>query len=600
MTAHAETGFRLYTLRSWWASVGPQRLALVAVGVLSVIAQAPLALVPYFMGRLVAEATADPMEPGQVIGAAWWTVGMGMIHVPLWLAMELAYRHWVVSATARYEGHLFRHVIGAPYEYFVSRASGKIAASVTMCADRVRMVGDRIYFGYLGFLVQITGAVAVMLTANWQSAVIYAVGVAAMVVVGQKMVGRVIVTRAQEQDVRAVKNGAIIDSITGFTAVKSFGAQSREARAVDDRIDDAVKATQQAFMAGMYFWHAMGLMVRGVIWPALVGVNVWLLLTDRIDVGQTVTAIAAGLIFTESVWEMIGILVEFIAMNAEMDEAHLDLVGAELLQPQQGNELRRGSGVQGGWVSGGQGVGVVVDGVWFAYPDKPDEVVLRDVSLSVGVGEKVGLVGFSGSGKSTLVKLLLGFYEPARGVVGAQVGAQRVPLSSLVSYVPQDPVMFNRTVGENIAYAVDGVVSKDQMRQAAQVAHAQGFIERLAQGFDTMVGDRGVKLSGGQRQRVAIARAVLSQKPVLVLDEATSALDSESEGFVQEALEGAWQGRTVIAIAHRLSTLQSMDRIVVMDAGQVIEEGSHEELVNAGGVYERLWLKQSGGFLKGR
>lgn len=274
-----------------------------------------------------------PMDSDRVVAAALWAVGMGFIHIPTWLGMELAFRRWVLPATTLYEGHLFGAVIRSPYEFFVSRATGKVAANVTMCADRVRMVGERIYFGYLGYVVQIVGAVAVMVTANWQSAVIYVAGITLLVLVGRKLVHRVIEARAVEQDVRAAKSGVVIDAVTGFTAVKSFHTEWRETRMVKERLGDVVAAAQDALLKGMQFWHTLGALVRMVIWPALVGVNVWLLVGGQIGVGEAVTAITAGMIFTESVWGMIGVLVQFIALNAEMDEAHTDVVGERVVSP---------------------------------------------------------------------------------------------------------------------------------------------------------------------------------------------------------------------------------------------------------------------------
>lgn len=202
----------------------------------------------------------------------------------------------------------------------------------------------------------------------------------------------------------------------------------------------------------------------------------------------------------------------------------------------------------------------------------------------------MGIVGKSGSGKTTLIKLLLGYYP----VLPAEISVDHQPID-LISYVPQDTSLFHRTIRENIAYGAGGSPSDEAIEQAARRAHAHEFIAQTADQYDAVVGERGLKLSMGQRQRIAIARAFLDDKPLLILGEATSALDSESELLVQRALEDLWEGKTVIAIAHRLSTLRHMDRIVVMNEGRIVEQGTHDQLITQKGHYYRLWQHQSGG-----
>jgi ATP-binding cassette subfamily B protein len=222
------------------------------------------------------------------------------------------------------------------------------------------------------------------------------------------------------------------------------------------------------------------------------------------------------------------------------------------------------------------------------------------LDLRIGDGERVGLVGRSGGGKTSIIRLLLRLMDIDGGRI--MVGGQDISrltqsnLRSLIAYVPQDPVMFHRTLGENIAFGSPGATMA-QVEAAAEAANVLEFVDVLPEGFDTLVGERGVKLSGGQRQRVAIARAILRDAPILLLDEATSALDSESEAQIQEALWTMMEGRTAIAVAHRLSTVAGMHRLVVLDHGRVIEMGTHAELLERGGEYAQLWQRQAGGFL---
>ncbi len=239
----------------------------------------------------------------------------------------------------------------------------------------------------------------------------------------------------------------------------------------------------------------------------------------------------------------------------------------------------------------------------FRYLDAAEgDYVFSDLDLHVPAGQRIGLVGRSGSGKTTLTKLLLRLSDVQEGRVlvdGQDISrCTQQSLRRQIAYVPQEALLFHRSIGENIAYGKpDATV--EEIRDAAAQANALEFIDRLPAGLDTMVGERGVKLSGGQRQRIAIARAILADAPILVLDEATSALDSESEAAVQGALENLMRGRTAIVVAHRLSTVASLDRIVVLDGGEIVEDGTHAELSQAGGVYEGLWDRQSGAFLEG-
>jgi ATP-binding cassette subfamily B protein len=234
---------------------------------------------------------------------------------------------------------------------------------------------------------------------------------------------------------------------------------------------------------------------------------------------------------------------------------------------------------------------VTFDNVSFTYPLRPDDCALHNVSFKVRPGERVAIVGPSGSGKSTIFNLILRFYDAQRGAVLVdRVPVEEADLTVLrkrISLVSQDTVIFAETVIDNIRYGSPDATD-EQVREAAEAALASSFIEQLPQGYDTLLGERGVMLSGGQRQRIAIARAILKGAPILLLDEATSALDQESEKLVQEALERVMHGRTTLVIAHRLATIINADRILVIDGGLLVEEGTHASLINAGGVYSRL------------
>lgn len=244
---------------------------------------------------------------------------------------------------------------------------------------------------------------------------------------------------------------------------------------------------------------------------------------------------------------------------------------------------------------------IKISGVTYKYKESGAVAVFNNLDLTIPAGQRVGIVGKSGGGKTTLTNMLLRNMDPDSGVI--EIDGQDIAtvtqdsLRESIAYVPQDPAMFHRSLRDNIAYGKPGA-SQEQIEQAAKHANALDFINQTTEGLDTIVGERGVKLSGGQRQRVAIARAFLKDAPILILDEATSALDSESEHLVQQSLETLMRGRTCLVVAHRLSTISKLDRIIVLENGEIIEDGTHEELLTNDNLYAKLWKRQSGGFIE--
>jgi len=307
----------------------------------------------------------------------------------------------------------------------------------------------------------------------------------------------------------------------------------------------------------------------------------------QLTIGALATLLSTVLLFSNTIWQSVWFVSQLGQQLARIDEAYVYLLGEAgtmdaTLLPANTPKFK---------------YALEITNLNFAYPDKPDRMVLHDISLTVKHGEKIGIVGHSGSGKTTLTKLLLDFYPAPEGAVtidGKPVTGRE--FAKLVSFVPQDTALFHRSIADNIAYG-STTTSLVKIKDAAKQACADEFIETMPEGYDTFIGERGTKLSGGQRQRIAIARAILQNRPILILDEATSALDSESEAKIQEALDTLWQGKTVLAVAHRLSTLHHMDRIIVMEHGRIVEDGSHAELTKLGGIYANLWKHQSGGFI---
>ena len=386
-------------------------------------------------------------------------------------------------------------------------------------------------------------------------------------------------------------SGVLSDAVTNILAVKTYGREDFE-RGLFDAANTEAMETERVSMNAM--------MRRGAMTSTLITV-IMFVTSIFVAGGNAWFGISAGtlvMMFTYT-YQLTMRFNYFNSMLARMNRAVGD--AAEMTRILDEPRLVEDA-PDAAELAVGEGA-IDFEHLSFRYLDAAEgDYVFRDLDLHVPAGQRIGLVGRSGSGKTTLTKLLLRLSDVQEGRVlvdGQDISrCTQQSLRRQIAYVPQEALLFHRSIGENIAYGKpDATV--EEIRDAAAQANALEFIDRLPAGLDTMVGERGVKLSGGQRQRIAIARAILADAPILVLDEATSALDSESEAAVQGALENLMRGRTAIVVAHRLSTVASLDRIVVLDGGEIVEDGTHAELSQAGGVYEGLWDRQSGAFLEG-
>lgn len=384
-------------------------------------------------------------------------------------------------------------------------------------------------------------------------------------------------------------SGELADSVANILAVKTYGREDYERGLFDVANHEVVRRENTRMKASLtrgIITSAVAVIIMSIVSVFIAGGNPWF--------GITPGTLILMFTYTYSVTNQFNFISRSLqrlnrafgdasGMTQVLDEPRLvdDVPNASQLEVTQGN--------------------IDFEHISFHYTDGNVETqVFDDFNLHIPAGQRVGLVGVSGAGKTTLTKLLLRLSDIQEGhiLVDGQDISQctQQSLRRQIAYVPQESVLFHRTVAENIAYGKPDATD-DEICEAAVQANALEFIERLPQGFKTITGERGVKLSGGQRQRVVIARALLADCPILVLDEATSALDSESEHLVQEALGRLMHGRTSIVVAHRLSTVASLDRIVVIENGKIVEDGTHEELINAGGVYQSLWLRQTGAYL---
>lgn len=386
-----------------------------------------------------------------------------------------------------------------------------------------------------------------------------------------------------------VMAGHVADVISNMDAVQAFAHHKYELKRHNQNVNDYMKKMIRS-------WDYQNLRIDLAISPIYVMINVAGLalavsLSHNISTLTTIfVTFSYYALVTRILWEFNHTYRNLETAIAEAAQFTEILLEPPLIQdPPQPKPFNVSKGA------------IEFKNVHFTYNHKAGASLFANLNLSIQPGEKVALVGHSGGGKTTITKLLLRFVDVTDGTLSIDhqniIESRLEDVRKAIAYVPQEPVMFHRTIRDNIRYG-NLAANDDAVVAAAKKANAHEFIMQLPDGYETLVGERGVKLSGGQRQRVAIARAIIKDAPILVLDEATSALDSESEKLIQAALWKLMESRTAVVIAHRLSTIQKMDRIVVLEAGKIVEEGTHQELLDSHGIYAQLWLHQSGGFLK--
>jgi ATP-binding cassette subfamily B protein len=582
-----------FSIKSFLTFIGRYKLRISIVFVSFVIADIFIALFPVFIGKLIGSLSAHPVDRHQAYVYAIYLIICSTGHSLRWHVSELLYLKLLNPLSFMYENILFKQVINKPYHYFVDKFTGKVSSYITTLSQEFRDQQEKFFWDYANHVIQLIAIAIILTTVNWQTGVIFIFGLVSMVLIGRHTIRNSIKYEKTWTDVQATKNGRIVDAIANFANIKSFQKETTEGRAIEVEQDKVIRASSKSFIWTVVFWGSMGFIIRNFIWPVTILLNVYLFLHHEIDLAALSTFLSAVVLFSNYIWEIIWNFSQFTLKLARVEEAHTYLFGKTNVTQEF---FYRTESEQPALELNNQ---LEFRQLNFAYPDKQTDPVLKNVDLVIQKGEKIGIVGKSGGGKTTLTKLLLGYYSTNNGMIlldGQPVDNR--DLASLISFVPQDTSLFHRSIADNIAYATDRNVTRSEIVRAAKHAHAHEFIDNIDQQYDALVGERGVKLSAGQRQRIAIARAFLDDKPILILDEATSALDSESEVLVQQALEDLWHNKTVIAIAHRLSTLRNMDKIIVLDKGQIAEQGSHEHLLKHGQIYASLWAHQSGGFLE--
>ncbi len=506
------------------------------------------------------------------------------------LGLFSAARFYVVSwlgerITADLRNAVYAHVLRQSPEFFESTKTGEVLSRLTTDTTLVQtVVGSSLSMG-LRNVVMGAGALAALVITN-PLVMTQVLGILVLVVLPSLYFGRRVRKLSRASQDRVADSSAIAAEVLGeIPVVQSYVQEVREAARFD-------RSTEDAFQTARKRTRVRAFLVAFMI-TATFGALLW-------GLYQGTQAVLAGTISAGHLGQTVVFVIIFVGAVAVLSEVYGDLLRAagaterlmELLaarspvaepaQPRALPPVRGGSALS-------------FERVSFHYPSRPKTAALHDFSLRVRPGETVALVGPSGAGKSTVLQLLLRFYDVQAGVVTLDgVPLNQISLAALrqrIGIVPQDSTVFSTSALENIRYGRPEA-SDDDVIEAAKAAYAHDFIVTLPEGYGTYLGERGVRLSGGQRQRISIARAMLKNPPLLLLDEATSALDAESERVVQAALEAAMQDRTTIVIAHRLATVLKADRIVVLDGGQIVDIGSHAELVARGGLYARLAAMQ--------
>ena len=468
--------------------------------------------------------------------------------------------------------------------FWVGRMSGSINSQIGNIQSTLDALGS--LWRNFGRLLVIFVNGTMLLYVNRYVALLFIFALFFRVLYAYAMRSRIKKASEDASGANVALSGKLVDSFSNYSIVKLFAGADKEKKALQDPRTKMVNTQMYSLYMTRLFWA-----IPGLLWDLLLGCTVLfcciLYVRGEISVSEVVYTLSVYYTVMGSLSQIIDAVPEIIDKIASGKKAYRELVvPLDIIDKKNAKPLRVKRGA------------IEFQNVYFKYRSK---YVLKDLSLFIKPGERVGIVGASGAGKTTLVNLLMRFYEPQHGSIYIDnqdiANVKQQSLRENIAMIPQEPTMFNRTIGENIGYGKNGA-SKAAIKHAAKFASADKFIMDLEDGYDSLVGERGVKLSGGQRQRIAIARAFLKNAPILVLDEATSALDSETEMAIQKSFDKLSRGRTTIAIAHRLSTLRNMDRIVVLDKGRVVETGTHTQLLRKRGKYYHLWKMQSGGFLQ--
>jgi len=488
-------------------------------------------------------------------------------------------KNQIISETLRF-------VLGASHQFFHDNFSGRLSSQITTLADSIERILHNISANFFRGFSLLMIAFITMYSVNPTFFYILAVWFLAFSFSSIFLSKRLVHLSDIHADAESVISGQINDSITNVSNVRIFARRLFEIL----RLDKYLFVTKKTFQTKELFLIKLNF-VQGMLIATMLGAMVYFLIhlygQHLVTVGDFALILGLGMEVGHIAWYTMQQVDEF---NEAVGKCKQSL--NSLIVPQEIKDKKDAATLR---VTKGQ---IAFSKVKFHY--KGTDPLFQNKSVTIEAGQKVGLVGYSGGGKSTFANLILRLYDVTEGQIlidGQDIrDVTQESLYHTIAMIPQDPTLFHRTLMENIRYG-RSEATDEEVYEASKRAHAHDFIQALPQGYESLVGERGVKLSGGQRQRIAIARAILKNAPILILDEATSQLDSVTERLIQDSLWELMQDKTTIVIAHRLSTLLHMDRILVFDRGKIVEDGTHQELLAQGGIYKTLWETQVDGFL---
>jgi ATP-binding cassette subfamily B protein len=575
----------------YWQKRVPMGIILVALMIVATIVDA---FVPIYTGRIVdAMIAADPNNPEDLSEA------LNYLWIFMGLAASFQILRWIsISMWAKFAVHCLYEILTDAMQkvqrfssdWHANTFAGGTVRKITRGMWSFDVFGDTLFMGLMPAIIIMIGMTAMLLIEIPWVGLFALTMIIIYCAISIWMALRILAPHFEASAKADTKIGAVLaDIITGNQTVKSFAAERRE-----DRTFNRVAVHWRLLAQRAWLTAEMSNLIRGALrmlmMSGMVGITIWLWRYGQATPGDIALSITSFFIVGGYLRD-IGMHISNLQKSAsEMNDVVLFWLDTEDVRDVQGAQPLKIS----------DQADIVFDRVRFAYKGKT-EPLFDELNITIKAGEKVALVGYSGSGKSTFVKLVQRLYDVNGGEI--RIGGQNIAhvtqesLRQNIALVPQEPVLFHRSLLANIAYGKPNATMQEIM-EASELAYAHEFIATLPDGYNTVVGERGIKLSGGERQRVAIARAILANAPILILDEATSSLDSISEHYIQKALQHLVKGRTTITIAHRLSTIKTADRILVFENGKVIEQGTHEELLKSQkSRYKDLYDMQSFGHI---
>lgn len=570
-------------------SAKPFPLSIFVMFLVAVVWSVDLSVRPYLL-KIILNRLA---ESGQT-DVFHYLAGPIALYLLMYVSLTTSFRAYgyfveikmIPKMRERIANDAFGLLVDKSHNYYQSNFSGSLTNKVndltSSVPDLLQIVIDRFFSHLLALFIAIFTL--------WQVSPIFAIPMlicTSLLLIASLLLSGKLARQADTwSEYGSVITGKIVDALSNILSIRLFAAKRPEKRILSTVFDGAVKAEQKLQWSYFWMWFSYG-----YTFFVLQILNFYFLCKGKqegwITVGDFALVLVINISIIDFLWQVAKEFSQFSKLFGRITQALRTVLEApELTDQSHAHELKITEGK------------ITFDNVKFHY--KGTEPLFQNKSIEIKAGQKVGLVGHSGGGKSTFVNLILRLYDVTDGAIlidGQDIrDVTQDSLRENIAMIPQDPSLFHRSLMENIRYGrADS--TDEEVIEAAKKAHAHEFISTLPQGYDSLVGERGVKLSGGQRQRIAIARAILKNAPILILDEATSQLDSFTESLIQESLWELMQNKTTIVIAHRLSTLLHMDRILVFDKGKIVEDGTHSELLAKAGLYKTLWDAQVGGFL---